>query len=96
MFVISGETFISEKQDGLLDRSWVAGVLPIEVMTSHIITQLFVVICQTAITLLFTFLVFEIPCKGPIGWLILIAVLQGFEGMTFGKFSQKSRQMKVP
>ena len=82
---LTGEAFISEKQDGLLDRSWVAGVLPIEVMASHILTQLLVVLCQTTITLIFTFLVFNIPCKGPIGWLIVIAILQGFAGMTFGK-----------
>ena len=36
---LTGEAFISEKQDGLLDRSWVSGVLPIEVMASHILTQ---------------------------------------------------------
>ena len=81
---LTGEAFISEKQDGLLDRSWVSGVLPIEVMSSHILTQFLVLLVQTSITLIFIFLVFDIPCHGPIGWLILIAILQGFAGMTFG------------
>ena len=68
-----------------MDRSWVAGVLPFEVMLSHILTQFFVLIGQTTITLIFIFLVFKIPCNGPIGWIIVIAILQGFAGMCFGK-----------
>ena len=63
-------------QDGLLDRSWVSGVLAIEVMASHIMTQFLVLLGQTAITLIFIFLVFGIPCNGPVGWLIIITVLQ--------------------
>jgi len=73
---LTGEAFIAEKLDGILDRSWVAGVLPSEVMLSHILTQFLVLIGQTTITLVFIFVVFEIPCEGPIGWLILIAILQ--------------------
>ena len=73
---LTGEAFISEKQDGLLDRSWVSGVLPIEVMASHILTQFLVLLVQTSITLIFIFLVFGIPCRGPIGWLILIGNVQ--------------------
>ena len=72
-------------QDGLLDRSWVAGVLSFEVMLSHILTQFLVLIGQTSITLVFMFLVFKIPCHGPIGLIILITILQGFTGMCLGK-----------
>ena len=82
----TGEAFIAEKQDGLLDRSWVAGVLPSEVMLSHILTQFGVLLIQTAITLIFIFLVFAIPCSGPVGWVVVIAILQGFCGMWFGKY----------
>jgi len=96
---LTGEAFIAEKQDGLLDRSWVAGVLPFEVMLSHILTQFFVLIGQTTITLIFIFLVFKIPCNGPIGWIIVIAILQGFAGMCFGfllstVFSQQTTAMQ--
>ena len=59
-----------------MDRSWVAGVLGIEVMMSHILTQFLVLLGQTAITLIFIFMVFGIPCNGPIGWLIIITILQ--------------------
>ena len=59
-----------------MDRSWVAGVLGMEVMMSHILTQFLVLLGQTAITLIFIFMVFGIPCNGPIGWLIIITILQ--------------------
>ena len=72
-------------QDGLLDRSWVAGVLPTEVMLSHIFTQFIVLLGQITITLVFVFLVFKIPCNGPVGWIVVIAILQGFAGMCYGK-----------
>jgi len=81
---LTGEAYITEKMDGLMDRSWVAGVLGIEVMMSHILTQFLVLLGQTAITLIFIFMVFGIPCNGPIGWLIIITILQGFAGMCFG------------
>lgn len=81
---LTGEAFIAEKQDGLLDRSWVAGVLPSEIMFSHIATQFLVLLGQTAITLIFILLVFGIPCTGPVGWLIVLTILQGFAGMCFG------------
>ena len=73
-------------QDGILDRSWVAGVLPSEVMISHIFTQFLVLLIQTGLTLVFIFAVFEIPCNGPVGWIVVIAILQGFAGMCFGKW----------
>jgi len=96
---LTGEAFIAEKQDGILDRSWVAGVLPSEVMISHIFTQFLVLLIQTGLTLVFIFAVFEIPCNGPVGWIVVIAILQGFAGMCFGfllstLFSQQTTAMQ--
>jgi len=96
---LTGEAFIAEKQDGLLDRSWVAGVLPIEVMLSHIFTQFIVLLGQITITLVFVFMVFKIPCNGPVGWIVVIAILQGFAGMCYGfllstVFSQQTTAMQ--
>ena len=83
----------------MLDRSWVAGVSSLEVMLSHIMTQFLVLIGQTAITLVFMFLVFRIPCLGPIGLIVLITILQGFAGMCFGKYrkvgSSKSSRLEA-
>ncbi len=72
-------------REGLLDRSWIAGVLPSEVLISHVVTQFLILLGQTAITLVFILLVFGIPCKGPVGWLIGLTLLQGTAGMCYGE-----------
>lgn len=61
-----------------------SGVTPGEVLFSHVITQ-FVVMCgQTALVLIFMILVFGVQCKGDIGWVITLTILQGLCGMCFG------------
>ncbi|XP_076032357.1 ABC-type transporter snustorr [Oratosquilla oratoria] len=77
-------SFIVEQKEGLLNRSWVAGVRPVEVMLAHILTQMVVMLVQIALILIFMFGVFDIPCKGSMLWVIFLAILQGLCGMTFG------------
>ena len=63
---------------------FVPGVTPGEILFSHVVTQ-FVVMCgQTALVLIFMMLVFGVQCKGDIGWVIIITILQGLCGMCFG------------
>ena len=73
---LTGEAFIMERSGGLLERSWVAGVTPGEILASHILVQFCVMIVQTAITLSFILYVFNIPCHGPIVWLAVLTMLQ--------------------
>ncbi|XP_012287640.1 ABC transporter G family member 20 [Orussus abietinus] len=81
---LTSSALIIERMEGLLDRSWVAGVSPGEILFSHVVTQ-FVVMCgQTALVLIFMILVFGVECKGDIGWVILLTILQGLCGMCFG------------
>ncbi|KAK4293915.1 hypothetical protein Pmani_033424 [Petrolisthes manimaculis] len=77
-------SFIIERKEGLLDRSWVAGVQSSEVMLAHLATQMLVMLVQIALILVFMFPVFQLPCEGNMIWVVLISVLQGFCGMTFG------------
>ncbi|XP_050449540.1 ABC transporter G family member 23 isoform X2 [Cataglyphis hispanica] len=81
---LTSSALIVERMEGLLDRSWVAGVSPSEILFSHVVTQ-FVVMCgQTALVLIFMILVFNVECAGPIGWVIILTILQGLCGMCFG------------
>ena len=73
---LTGEAFIMERASGLLDRSWIAGVRPSEILASHILVQFCVMMVQTAVTLATILIVFEIPCRGPIEWLATITMLQ--------------------
>lgn len=89
---LTSSVLIIERMEGLLDRSWVAGVTPGEILFSHVITQ-FVVMCgQTALVLIFMILVFGVECKGDIGWVIVLTILQGLCGMCFGKRSLKKKE----
>ena len=93
---LTSESFISERSQGLLERSWITGVLPIEIILSYILSQFVVMaiqVCchlkslllklylfnlfQSTITLVIVFAAFQIPCRGPIFWLILLTLFQG-------------------
>ncbi|XP_065841203.1 ABC transporter G family member 20-like [Oscarella lobularis] len=77
-------TFIVEKKEGLLDRSWVAGVTVVEMVLAHTLTQLIVIIIQMLFLILFVMAVFDIHCKGSVALVLLLAILQGMTGMGFG------------
>ena len=61
-----------------------AGVQSSEVMVAQLTTQMLVMLVQIALILVFMFPVFQLPCKGSMLWVVLLSVLQGFCGMTFG------------
>jgi len=77
-------SFIIERKEGLLDRSWVAGVTATEVMTAHVCAQFVVMTVQVALVLVFMIYVFEVPSEGPLIWIVLLTILQGICGMAFG------------
>jgi len=76
--------FILERRDGLFERSLVAGVDTLQILIAHGLTQIIVMIVQILLVLVFTFLVFDIPSRGPFIWVILLLLLQGMTGMAFG------------
>ncbi|KAI1295551.1 ABC transporter G family member 20 [Halotydeus destructor] len=76
--------FILERRDGLFERSLVAGVDTLQVLIAHALTQVIVMVVQILLVLVFTFLVFDIPSRGPFIWVILLLLLQGMTGMAFG------------
>lgn len=81
---LTSSALIIERMEGLLDRSWVAGVTPFEILFSHVVTQ-FVVMCgQTALVLIFMICVFKVECNGPLHWIVILTILQGLCGMCFG------------
>ncbi|MPC29718.1 ABC transporter G family member 20 [Portunus trituberculatus] len=61
-----------------------ASVQSSEVMLAHLATQMLVMLVQISLILVFMFPVFQLPCKGSMVWVVLLSVLQGFCGMTFG------------
>eukprot|EP00096_Caligus_rogercresseyi_P014658 TRINITY_DN7173_c0_g1_i1.p1 TRINITY_DN7173_c0_g1~~TRINITY_DN7173_c0_g1_i1.p1 ORF type:complete len:745 (+),score=193.02 TRINITY_DN7173_c0_g1_i1:231-2465(+) len=81
---LTAQSFILERKEGLLERSWVAGVTATEVMLAHVIAQFAVMVVQVGFVLLFMIYVFSIPSQGPLFLIILLTILQGICGMSFG------------
>ncbi|XP_013876908.1 ABC transporter G family member 23 [Austrofundulus limnaeus] len=77
-------SFVLERKEGLLDRCWVAGVSSMETMLAHLFSQLFVISVQIILMLLFILLVFKIPNEGSLALVIVLIVLQGVSGISFG------------
>ncbi|KAF1375473.1 hypothetical protein PFLUV_G00220560 [Perca fluviatilis] len=77
-------SFVLERKEGLLDRCWVAGVSSLETMLAHLFSQLFVISVQILLLLLFILLVFKIPNEGSLALVIVLIVLQGITGISFG------------
>lgn len=86
-FMAVGLTAISiimEFREGTMERCWVAGVKPFEVVVSHVASQFFVMVVQVTLLLAFMFLVFKIPLGGSPILVILLTLLQGLCGMCYG------------
>ncbi|KAL3887370.1 hypothetical protein ACJMK2_027312 [Sinanodonta woodiana] len=86
-FLATGLTtlsFVLEKKEGLLDRSLAAGMTSVEIMLAHVMTQLVVMAVQVAILLVCALLIFHVPYEGPLIWVIVLVLLQGFCGMALG------------
>merc|ERR1712203_311720 len=49
---LTSESFITERSQGLLERSWITGVLPVEIIASYIMSQFLVMVVQATITLI--------------------------------------------
>uniref|UniRef100_A0A3Q3WKV5 Uncharacterized protein n=1 Tax=Mola mola TaxID=94237 RepID=A0A3Q3WKV5_MOLML len=77
-------SFVLERKEGLLDRCWVAGVSSLEMMLAHLFSQLFVISVQVILLLLFILLVFKMPNEGSLVLVIILIVLQGVTGISFG------------
>jgi ABC-type multidrug transport system permease subunit len=81
---LTATTLILERKEGLLDRSWVAGVNVLEVVLAHAVTQLFIIVIQMALMVFFLIVVFDVPCEGNVTFVLLLVILQGLTGMSAG------------
>jgi hypothetical protein len=52
--------FVGEKKEGLLERSWIAGVTTIEVMISHVIVKFFIQVIQIILMIVFLDIIFQV------------------------------------
>ena len=84
--LISGAvSYISDKKNGTLDRTLVAGVQTVEILAAYFVSEGVVLLIQTALIFIIMTLVFGITVHGPIFWAFVLAALIGFSGLSLGK-----------
>ncbi len=80
----SAMIIIMERNEGLMDRTWVAGVTPGEFALAHFLVSLVVNLLQVVVTLIFMIFVFAVPNEGSFFLVFLLTMLQGICGTTIG------------
>lgn len=76
--------FVVEKKEGLLERSWIAGVTTVEVMLAHIIVKFFVQFIQIILMVIFADMIFNVQIRGPALLAMALIFIQGLCGMSYG------------
>ena len=57
---LTSMAFILERKEGLLDRSWMAGVTSLEVTLAYVAAQCVVMVVQVTFVLIFALIVFQV------------------------------------
>ncbi|CAL8115332.1 unnamed protein product [Orchesella dallaii] len=81
---LTGSAFITEKKEGMLNRTLISGVSTGEIITAHMITQYIVMAGQTLLVLLVMIFMFEVEIKGSTFLAIALTLAQGTCGMAYG------------
>nr|CAH0113565.1 unnamed protein product [Daphnia galeata] len=76
--------FVGERQQGLVDRNFVAGVKLVEIFIGHVGFQFVMTFCQTSTVLITMLLIFKVPCHGNVILVFFISLMQGSIGLCFG------------
>ncbi|KAI1290122.1 ABC transporter G family member 20 [Halotydeus destructor] len=77
-------SFVNERQEGLMERSDVAGVKSYEYLISHLVLQLVIAVIQTIFLLISVFFIFDMKLEGSLILVAMMVVLQGVTGMSCG------------
>lgn len=75
---------LSDRMEGVWERSIVCGVTSAEILLGHFITQSILLIIQIGEMLVLTFLIYKIQFAGNMMILIILSILLGVCGMSFG------------
>ncbi|KAG6451240.1 ABC transporter G family member 20 isoform X2 [Manduca sexta] len=81
---LTSGSMLAERNEGILERSLVSGITGTEILFSHVMVQMLVMIAQSVIVLFLGFVVFGLTMTGPLGWVTVLTLITGLCGMTFG------------
>ncbi|KAI5645572.1 ABC-2 type transporter domain-containing protein [Phthorimaea operculella] len=80
---LTSGAMLAERNEGILERSLVSGITGTEILFSHVLVQMLVMVIQSGAVLLIGFVFFGLTIRGPIGWVIILTLITGLCGMTF-------------
>ncbi|KAK2575824.1 hypothetical protein KPH14_007202 [Odynerus spinipes] len=81
---VTTAVIISDRHEGVWDRSLVQGVKTPEILLAHFLIQFMVVIIQIFLIYCVTFFYFQLKCKGSFFASLIMSCLMGICGMFFG------------
>ncbi|XP_047525989.1 ABC transporter G family member 20-like [Pieris napi] len=82
--IVTSTLMISDRLDGVWERSAVAGVQPKEMLQVHITLQSAIIVLQTLEMMVLAFVGYALPFKGSIVTCAILLFLQGLGGMCYG------------
>ncbi|XP_068150519.1 ABC transporter G family member 20 [Drosophila tropicalis] len=82
--LMTAAVFISERMDGIWDRTLLAGVSATEMLWAHLLTQLIIMALQSFEVIMYIGLVFDTYNNGDTTTLIGLLTMTAFCGMLFG------------
>ncbi|KAL6262617.1 hypothetical protein P5V15_005410 [Pogonomyrmex californicus] len=83
---ISTTLIITDRSEGVWNRSLVQGVKTIEILMSHILTQSILLVIHASITMCIFFAIYNLECKGSTVTVFFLLFLSSFDGLMYGFF----------
>jgi hypothetical protein len=84
--IVAAFMLVIERKDGHLERVFVAGVKPTEVLIINIIMLFIAISLQVLLSMILAFGLYDIPLKGSYLDTYALLVCQSLQGMSFGQF----------
>lgn len=84
--LITSTIFITDRLEGIWDRTLVAGISTTELLLAHIITQSTVMFLQCIEIVILSAFIFDTQNHGDNATVILLLMMLGFAGMLYGLF----------
>ncbi|GLV42002.1 uncharacterized protein CBL_05040 [Carabus blaptoides fortunei] len=84
--MMTSTVIISDRLEGVWDRTLVAGATAAEVLTAHVVIQFVMIVIQSLEAMFVTFVIFRIDAQGTFFNVMGMILSQGVSGMCFGSF----------
>ncbi|XP_072759164.1 ABC transporter G family member 23 isoform X2 [Anoplolepis gracilipes] len=83
---VSTSLIITDRMEGVWDRSLVQGVKNREILISHILTQSTLIFVHVTVIMCLFFPIWDLKCEGSLFHVFLIMFLEGLTGLMYGFF----------